>query len=247
MNIIQKIDRFYFFLVFIYQVIKPLFRFQIDLKRFFDELYFLGVRSILVLSLTLFFVGMAFTFQILQEFIKFGATKLMGGVVALAMVRELSPLLLGVVASGRISASIAAEIGSMKVSEQIDALKAMGKQPASFLISPKLAALLFMMPLLVMLGHLVGFLGGLIIVMSTPRVNTVSYFTSAQMMLETSDFTVSLIKAAVFAFFIVILSSFCGFSCNQGAQSVGQKTTLAVVLSLLAVFISNFFLSSLLF
>eukprot|EP01047_Picozoa_sp_COSAG01_P009876 COSAG01_NODE_412_length_17370_cov_26.910196_5_plen_251_part_00 len=235
------------FVLFSKSVIQGIFSKLLSWKRVVDEMYLLGIQTLPVVFLTLLFVGMAFTFQIIQEFIKFGATKLIGGVVGMAIVRELSPLLIGVVASGRIGAAIAAELGSMQVSEQIDALKVMGKNPLNFLVSPKFLAVVFILPLLVILGHVVGFIGGFIIVLSSNRVNPYSYFSSAQFMLSNYDIICSLIKGLVFAALIVLISSYFGLNCKQGAASVGKNTTNAVVSSLIAVFISNYFLSSLLF
>ncbi|MEK9656857.1 MAG: ABC transporter permease [bacterium] len=241
------LDSFGSFILFSLRVVKGVFERLFDWDRVFDEMYRLGVQTLPVACLTLLFVGMAFTFQIIQEFIKFGATKLIGGVVILAIVRELSPLLLGVVASGRIAASIAAELGSMSVTDQMDALKLLGKNPVSFLVPPKLVGVALMLPLLVCLCHFLGFLGGFLIVFSSNRINPFSYFQSAQVMLSFHDIFSSLIKVFCFAIVIVLVSSYFGLACKEGAASVGKNTTRAVVVSLVCVFILNYFLSNLLF
>ena len=146
-----------------------------------------------------------------------------------------------------IGAAMAAEIGTMRVTEQIDALKVMGKNPMHYLVAPKIASVVIMLPLLVSLGNAVGFLGGFIIIISTGKINPYSYINAAQIMLSNYDIICSLIKATCFGLIISCISSYYGLNCKEGATSVGKNTTKAVVTSLLCIFIGNFFLSSLLF
>lgn len=233
--------------LFSYISFKNIFSRHLCFNRVFTEIYQIGIKSIPVCNITILFVGMVFTFQIIQEFIKFGATKLIGGVVALAIVRELSPLLIGVVACARIGASITAELGTMSVTEQIDALKVMGKNPISYLVTPKLMGSVISLPVLVGVGNIVGFLGGLIIVLLMNKINPYSYFSAADIMLTNYDIFCGLIKAGFFGFIIAIISCYHGLNCHRGAQSVGINTTKSVVYSLISIFIVNFFLSTLLF
>lgn len=216
-------------------------------QRVIHHMYELGIKSIPMASLTAMFVSMAFTLQISNEFIKFGAGETIGGIVAIATWRELSPLLTAVVFSGRVGASIAAELASMKVTEQIDALEAMSQNPIRFLVIPRLIAGMLSLPLLVGLSNIIGFLSGFVIATSTGHINPYSYFDSAESLSSLSDITGGLIKAAVFGLIITLISCYFGLKASEGAKDVGLVTTSAVVVSLITVFITNYFLSALLF
>lgn len=216
-------------------------------RRTVDQMISLGIKSLPMTVITAMFVGMAFTIQVLREFLKFGAGDLIGGIVGVAVWRELSPLLTGVVFSGRVGAAISAEIGSMKVTEQIDALKTMSQDPIEYLVVPRFIACTIMMPLLVGIADIVGFFSGFIIAMSSKRINPYAYFESADSMVVINDITGGLIKAWVFGFIIAIISTYVGLKTKSGAKGVGESTTRAVVVSLISVFIINYFLSVVLF
>lgn len=215
-------------------------------SRVVDQLLNLSIRSVPMTIVTSAFVGMAFTLQVTKEFIRFGAGEMIGGIVAMAMWRELSPLITGVVFSGRVGAAISAELGSMKVTEQIDALETLSQSPIKFLVIPRIIACIIGLPLLVGLSDVVGFLSGFIIAKSA-NINPYAYFGSAESMLTIHDIVGGLIKAVVFGFVIAVISSHKGLSAKGGAKGVGIVTTRAVVASLIAVFVLNYFLSTLLF
>ena len=181
------------------QTVIGLFRGKRVMKRTLEQMLLLGVYSIPVTIMTATFVGMAFTLQVVKEFLRFGAAELIGGVVGLAVWRELGPLLTGVVVAGRVGAAISAELGTMKVTEQVEALEAMSQDPAEFLVLPRILACTLMMPLLVGLADIVGFLSGFLIAV-TQNVNPYSYFGSADNMLKMGDITGGLIKALLFLF-----------------------------------------------
>jgi phospholipid/cholesterol/gamma-HCH transport system permease protein len=216
-------------------------------KRTIEQFMSLGLKSIPMTVVTSAFVGMAFTLQISKEFVKFGAGEMIGGIVGLALWRELAPLITGVVFSGRVGAAITAELASMKVTEQIDALESLSQSPIKYLVLPRIIACTLALPLLVGLADIVGFFSGFLIAITKGNVNPYSYFNSAESMLRISDITGGLIKAVIFGFVIAAISCHKGLSARGGAKGVGIMTTRAVVISLISVFILNYFLSELLF
>jgi phospholipid/cholesterol/gamma-HCH transport system permease protein len=215
-------------------------------SRIVDQFYHLGIKSVPMTVVASIFVGMAFTLQVTKEFIRFGAGELIGGIVAIAMWRELGPLMTGVVFSGRVAAAISAEIGSMKVTEQIDALEVLSQNPIQYLVIPRIVACTLALPVLVGLSDIFGFLSGFIIA-SGSDINPYAYFGSADSMLSVYDILCGLLKALVFGFVISVISCHMGLTASAGAKSVGKGTTKAVVLSLTSIFILNYFLSTLLF
>ncbi|MBT5855456.1 ABC transporter permease, partial [bacterium] len=206
-----------------------------------------GVNSLPITVLTALFVGMAFAIQVVKELLRFGAPDLIGGVVALAIWRELGPLLTGVVVAGRVGSAISAEIGSMKVTEQVDALESMSQDPVEYLVVPRVLALSLMLPLLVGIADIVGYLGGFIIAMSSQSVNPYSYVNSAQTMLTPIDIGGGLIKALFFGGITATIGSYMGLKATSGAKGVGRITRQAVVNALITIFILNYFISLVIF
>lgn len=203
----------------------------------------LGIKSIPIMAITSIFVGMSFGLQIVNEFLKFGASDMIGGVVGLAFWRELGPMMTGVVFAGRVGAAISAEIGSMKVTEQIEALEAMSQDPVEFLVLPRVIACTFIMPLLVGVSDILGFFSGFGVAVASGRVNPFSYINSAENMLVVGDITGGLFKALLFGIIISLISCHFGLNAKAGARGVGEITTKAVVLSLISVFILNYIIS----
>lgn len=214
------------------------------IRQTFDQMYRLGVKSLPITTVTALFIGLAFALQVVQEFLKFGAGKMIGGVVALALWRELAPLLTAVVVAGRVGAAIAAELGTMKVTEQVEALEAMGQDPIRYLVAPRVVACTTMLPLLIGWADVVGFFGGFIIAVIVGRVNPNTYFESAQTMLHIQDISGGLMKGLFFGFCIALISAYMGLSARSGAKGVGEVTTKAVVVSLIVIFVLNYFLST---
>jgi phospholipid/cholesterol/gamma-HCH transport system permease protein len=235
------------FTEFFFHVLKQLIFGKNLFSKALDHFITLGLKSIPMVSVTAIFVGMAFAVQIVNEFLKFGAGDMIGGIVGLAVWRELSPLLTGVVFSGRVGAAISAELGSMKVTEQIDALRVLGQDPVDYLIVPRVLACILMLPLLVGLADILGFLSGFLVSTLTANINPYGYFSSAQTMLDVNDIVGGLIKAVIFGGLIAIISCYLGLKTKSGAKGVGTQTTKAVVISLVSVFVINYFLSVLLY
>jgi phospholipid/cholesterol/gamma-HCH transport system permease protein len=212
-----------------------------------EQMRQLGTNSFWITVITAMFVGMAFALQVVTEFLKFGAGKMIGGVVGIAFWRELGPLMTGVVVAGRVGAAVAAELGTMKVTEQVEALESMSQDPIRYLVVPRMIAVTTMMPLLVGIADVVGFFGGYLIATTVGRINPYLYFDSASNMLRVADIMGGLVKAVFFGFLISLISSYMGLRTKAGAKGVGEMTTRAVVISLVVIFVVNYFLSSSMF
>lgn len=228
--------------VVIHLISRPLHR-----RNTLDQMAAVGPESLLIALLTASFVGMVFTIQVTREFINFGAGTAVGGVLALTLARELAPVLTAVILAGRVGSAFAAEIGTMKVTEQIDALQILKTDPIDYLVIPRVVACALMLPVLSLLSFITGMAGGLLIATSLYGISQTVFLDSAKNFLTIWDLTSSLIKAFVFGLLIAVIGSSWGLTTTGGAKGVGQSTTTAVVTALLAIFISNFFLSWLMF
>jgi phospholipid/cholesterol/gamma-HCH transport system permease protein len=213
----------------------------------FQQMALIGVDSLPIALVTALSVGMVFTLQIANEFIRFGAQSVIGGVSAMALVRELSPTLTGVVVAGRVGAAIAAELGSMKVTEQIDALVTLATDPIDYLVVPRVLACVVMMPVLAFLADLVGLAGGLGVAVLVKGITSTLYLDSIQDLLGPGDVLRGLVKAAVFGGIVGVIGCQQGITTSNGAKGVGKSTTDSVVFALITIFVSNYFLSLLLF
>ena len=230
-----------------FRTVRSFFPFSKHWDRTLRQMIQLGIDSLGISFVTALFVGMAFAIQIVREFLKFGAAGMIGGIMGMAMWRELAPLMIGVVVCGRVGAAISAEIGSMKVTEQVEALESLSQDPIQYLVVPRVLACTIMIPLLVGFADIVGFFGGYGVAILTGRVNGEAYFNSAQGMLVMSDIYYGFVKGAFFGFAIAIVSAYQGLQATGGAKGVGIVTTRAVVMSLVTVFILNYFFSVIFF
>lgn len=210
----------------------------------FRQMEVLGVNSMPVVLITAVFTGMVLALQSYTGFKRFNAESLVGTVVALSMTRELGPVLTGLITSGRAGASIAAELGTMRVTEQIDALTTMGVSAVKYLMVPRIIAGIIMLPVLTIFADVVGIAGGYFVGVEILDANPTVYIKRTFDYLETQDIISGLIKASVFGGLIALISSYKGFTADGGAEGVGRATTGAVVLSSMAVLISNYFLTS---
>ena len=229
------------------QVVLRLISRPLHRRNTLEQMAAVGPESLLIALLTASFVGMVFTIQVTREFINFGAGTAVGGVLALTLIRELAPVLTAVILAGRVGSSFAAEIGTMKVTEQIDALQILKTDPIDYLVIPRVLACALMLPVLSLLSFITGMTGGLIIASNLYGISQTVFVESAQNFLSIWDLVSSLIKAFVFGILIAVIGSSWGLTTTGGAKGVGQSTTTAVVTSLLAIFISNFFLSWIMF
>ncbi|MGI6092360.1 MAG: ABC transporter permease [Veillonellaceae bacterium] len=218
-----------------------------NMRRVVQQMAHLGVDSLPIVLLTMLFTGMVMTVQTAQEFIKYGAQSSVGGIVAIAMGRELAPVLTGVVVAGRVGAAITAEIGSMKVTEQIDALRVMATNPVAYLVVPRFLACVLMTPILVVFGDVIGTIGGYLVATLYAGISSFTYIHSIKVFAVINDITGGLVKAMVFGGIVAIIGCYKGLTTEQGAEGVGRATTGSVVSSMIMIFIANYFLSLLLY
>ncbi|MBD2604863.1 MlaE family lipid ABC transporter permease subunit [Scytonema hofmannii FACHB-248] len=229
------------------QVLVHLIRGKIHRRNTLEQMAAVGPDSLFIALLTAVFVGAVFTIQVAREFINFGAGNVVGGVLAIALTRELSPVLTAVILAGRVGSAFAAEIGTMRVTEQIDALLMLKTDPIDYLVIPRVIACGFMLPILTILSLVTGMLGGLIIVTNIYNLSETAFLDSARNFLGIWDICSALIKAACFGVLIAVIGCSWGMTTTGGAKGVGQSTTTAVVTALLMIFVLNFFLSWLMF
>ncbi|OKH20499.1 ABC transporter permease [Hydrococcus rivularis NIES-593] len=229
------------------QVFLHLLRAKIHRRNTFDQMSIVGPESLTIALLTAAFVGMVFTIQVAREFIYYGAGTTVGGVLAIALTRELAPVLTAVVIAGRVGSAFAAEIGTMRVTEQIDALYMLKTDPIDYLVSPRVLACSVMMPVLTILSLITGMTGGMFMADALYDISPTVFLRSAQNFLQVWDLFSAVIKSVVFGALIAIIGCSWGLTTTGGAKGVGQSTTTAVVTALLSIFIANFFLSWLMF
>lgn len=212
-----------------------------------NQAYFLGVQSTSIVLLTSLFVGMVFSLESAVSAVQHGLAFIVGGVVAYTSSRELGPLLTAVVVAGRAGAAIAAEIGSMVVTEQVEALEALGLTPVRMLVVPRLVALLIMLPMLTLTADVVSIAGGMVSALVIAQIDFGTFLDSARQVIGISDFLKGVSKSIAFAVIIVLVGSDRGLRTKGGAAGVGKATTQAVVVSIILIFIANFLLSAVLF
>jgi phospholipid/cholesterol/gamma-HCH transport system permease protein len=215
-------------------VVSPLKRGR-SLHRAVHQAMTVGVRAIPIISLITFFVGVIIALQGAYGLARLGAMQLVAGLVAISITRELGPLVAAIVVIGRSGSSFAAEIGAMRVAEELDALKTMALDPVAFLVSPKLLAMMVMMPCLAIWSDLMGVLGGALFGVSGAGFTFGSYLIATRESLLLRDITTGLVKSLVFGIVITAVGCYEGFSTGAGAEEVGKSTTSAVVISILLV------------
>ena len=207
----------------------------------------IGYYSLPVVGLTAFFTGGVLALQIYIGGSRFNAEGIVSSIVVLGITRELGPVLAGLMVAGRVSAAIAAELGTMRVTEQIDALTTLSTNPFKYLIAPRIVAAVICMPLLVAIADAIGVMGGFIVSVQSLDFNSAVYLKNTVDFLEPQDVTSGLIKAAVFGFIIALMGCFHGYHSEGGAQGVGRATTNAVVSASIMILASNYIMTSLFF
>ena len=216
---------------------------EADWREVVRQMALLGADSLPIVLMTILCTGMVFSVQTAKEFVRLGASSTVGGIVAIAMARELVPVLVGVVVAGRIGAAIAAELGTMKVTEQIDALRVMAANPVSFLVVPRFIAMVLMMPILVVFANLIGTIGGWVVAHYHAGIGPFTYTNSIKMLAVIYDVFGGMLKSCFFGGIIAIIGCYKGLNAPNGAEGVGLATTASVVLSIILIFIFNYFLS----
>ena len=207
----------------------------------------LGVLSFPIVALTLLFTGMVLSVQIAGELTKYGADFTVGAIVAIGIGRELGPVLCGVVLAGRVGAAITAEIGTMRVTEQIDALVTLSADPIRHLVTPRIWAAILAVPMLVGVGDVIGIMGGWIIGVQALGFNSTTYLANSWAYLEGWDVVSGLLKGAAFGLIVALSGCWFGMRAGGGAAGVGRATTNAVVAASVGILAANFVLTGLFF
>ena len=217
------------------------------LRNIFKQMEFVGVKSLFVVILTGAFTGMVLAMQSYNALKRFGAESLVGPTVALSMARELGPVLTALMVTGRAGSAMATELGTMRVTEQIDAMFTMGVNPVRHLVVPRIVAGLTMLPLLAIVTDFVGVVGGYLIGVKLLGINPGVYIGRTVDFVNVDDIMYGLTKSFFFGIIITLVASFEGFNTTGGAEGVGRAATNAVVLSCVLILISDYMLTSLMF
>lgn len=207
--------------------------------RLFEQLLHIGWFSLPVVGLTALFTGAALAQQIYTGGSRLNAQSAVPAIVVIGIVRELGPVLVGLMVAGRVSSAMAAELGTMRVTEQLDALATLNTDPYRFLIAPRLFAAVIALPLLTLVANAIGVFGGYLLAVYKLGFNSSSYLQTSYEILENDDLVMSLVKAAVFGFFIALMGCYHGFRSDGGAAGVGKATTNAVVSAFVLILLSN--------
>ncbi len=229
--------------IFAFNTVKHLFSPPYYGKELFAALIQIGWLSLPVVGLTAFFTGGALALQIYAGGARFNAESVVPSIVAIGMARELGPVLGGLMVAARVSSSIAAEIGTMKVTEQIDALVTLSTNPMKYLTLPRVLAATLAVPILVAVGDAIGIMGGFIVGTERLGFNAAAYLKNTVDFLTIADITSGMIKGAVFGFIVALMGCYFGMNSGRGAQGVGRATKSAVVTSSVMILAANYILT----
>ena len=244
LGFLQSTGAFAFFTIrSISHCVRPPFYMSQFIRQFID----IGYYCLPVVGLTALFSGMVLALQSYSGFSRFSAEGAIATVVVLSMTRELGPVMAGLMVAGRIGASIAAELGTMRVTEQIDALSTLSTNPIKYLVVPRIVAGTTMLPALVFLADVIGVFGGFLVSVYRLDFNAANYIDQTWRYLENMDVISGLVKASVFGFIVTLMGCYFGFNSKGGAQGVGAATTNAVVSSSILILISNYLLTGIFF
>jgi phospholipid/cholesterol/gamma-HCH transport system permease protein len=217
---------------------------HIDWDETWRQSYMIGLKSFVVVSVTALFTGFAMSLQISRELVIFGADTAIGGVVSLALVREIGPITAGVIVAGRVGSSVAAELTTMMITEQIDALKVMKIDPVEFLVVPRYVAAAITVPILSIYAMAVGLLAGIIIAQTSANVPPNTFLDSVRQTILDRDFGVHFLKSFINATIIIIYSCAIGLHTRGGAEDVGIATTRTIVWTMIMIFIFNYIVTA---
>ncbi|MGC1903367.1 MAG: ABC transporter permease [Candidatus Acidiferrum sp.] len=208
-----------------------------------DQMDDIGVGSLAIVLVSGFFIGAVMVLQTGSQFIRFGQTSLTGNIVSLALVRELGPTITGILVAGRNASGIASELGSMLVTEQVDAMRAMGTDPSRKLVTPRVVASILVLPLLTVLADFVGLLGGCVASVFSLRLGAIEFWTRAINVLDFGDVMQGMMKPLVYGFILATVGCYKGLTVRGGTQGVGRATTQAVVVSNVMIIACDVFLT----
>ncbi len=241
LDIVGETGRMFLFLGSVLSVIAiPPFRPRNLLK----QIHFIGVRSLFVIALTAIFTGMVLALQGYYTLTRFGSEALLGPAVALSIIRELGPVLSGLMVTGRAGSALTAELGIMRIREQVDALEVMGIRPMAFLIAPRLEAGLIVLPILTVLFDVIGIFGGYLVAVQLPGMSAGTYFGGIESAVVMHDINIGLIKSVCFGLIITWVCTFKGYYTRRGAEGVSFATTSAVVMSSVLILVCDYFITA---
>lgn len=242
--ICRLIQRLGNFSLFAYQFVIVFIKKPLHRKQLIDQMYSVGIQSFGIVFLTGSFAGLALTVQSYTGFSRLHAEQFTGLVTVLALTRELAPVLTGILTSAKSGSAMAAELGTMRITEQIDALKTLLVDPFSFLIVPRILASTIMLPFMTLFAMLFGVISGYILSVYVFMINKIAYISIIREHILITDITGGLIKAFVFGFVISWVGTYVGYYTEEGARGVGMATTQAVVIGSILILITNYILTS---
>lgn len=223
------------------------FRRPFEAKETVRQMAFIGVASVPIVALTTFASGAVIALYTTKLLVDYGASNLAGSAIALSVIREIAPTLAGIMVSARCGSAMAAEIGTMAVTEQIDALRSLNVHPTRYLVIPRLWACLLMLPVLGLVGMYAGIIGGYLVTVGLEGVSSGVFLRSMQQYTEFYDIFAGLIKTVCFGFIVAVIACQQGLRTKGGASGVGTATTRTVVISMVLIYVANYFLTSWLF
>ena len=242
-TVLEQLARFGEMMLLLWDVLKTTLTRRPRWRVTFEQAYQIGWQSQVVVIITGAFTGMVFAVRTGMQFHKVKMDSMVGAVVSLAMLRELAPVLTGLMVAGRVGASIAAELGTMKVTEQRDALRSMGTSPVDYLAVPRFVALLGSLPLLTAEAMAFGIYAGYLVSVRLLGIDSVYFFSNMYKYTKANDVFQGLFKSVFFALFIALIACHKGFTAGEGAEGVGHATTRTVVAASLTILIANFFIA----
>lgn len=222
----------------------PLIKKPVSAKGFFAQTIFSGIQSLLIVFFVDFFIGMVLAMQSAYQLEQLGAAIYVAALVGVSMTREIGPVLTSLVIAGRVGAAITAELATMKVTEQVEALETISLNPVRYLVAPRFLALLLMLPCLVILGDITGMFGGYVIGITQLGLRSGLYIDTTIQFLTVKDIMTGLLKSAVFSMIITMIACYQGLSTEGGAEGVGRSTTKSVVLSFICIIIADAMLTA---
>ena len=246
-RVIQEVDGLGRMLLVLIAILRGILFPPYRIREAIRQMEFVGVKSLFVVSLTGTFTGMVLALQTYHAFRIFGGEAMVGATIALSMTRELGPVLSALMVTARAGSAMAAQLGTMRVTEQIDALQTMAVDPIEYLFVPRIIAAVIMVPILTIFFNFVGILGGYLVGVKYLHIPAGPYVSSMIRFTDYVDLTDGLIKSCFFGLILSVISCYKGYTAGQGAEGVGRATTQAVVLSSVLIMVSDYFLTDLLF
>jgi phospholipid/cholesterol/gamma-HCH transport system permease protein len=246
-KVLQAIEGLGYALILLGEAFSWLFRPPFRARVFVQQMEFIGAGSLFIVFLTALFTGMVFAVQTVHTFRLFSAESLVGSTVALSLMRELAPVLTSLMVTARVGSAITTEIGSMKVTEQIDALVTLAVHPVQFLVTPRIVAAIVMVPVLTVIADFVGIAGAYYVAVTLMQVDSGVFLDKIGQYAREWDLISGLIKSSVFGLILSLVACHKGLGASGGARGVGQATTQSVVLSSILIFVADYFLTLLLY